>query len=171
MPKNVYNSVVDHRLLDGQTTVEDVMTVTLPEIKNTITEMDVAGMVAAIDVPDIGRFEKMSFEVNHNKGLNSDVLSRPGMHEIELRIARQKLTTSTGTLDYEGVKVRVRGILLGVKKNDMERGNPLAETVTYGVYRYEEEINGKQHILIDVLGSKVVVDGKDYTSSWKHLLE
>ncbi len=170
MPKIIYNNVIDHRLLDGDVTVEDVMTITPPEIKFKTTEMDVAGMIGAIDIPDISGLEKMTMDINHNKGLNHEVLNTPGKHKFEFRIARQRLSTSNAELSAEGVKIRVTAMFVGEKRSEVERGNPMATTNTYSVLRFEEEVNGKQTTCIDVLAGIVKVNGKDYSNDYQHLL-
>lgn len=170
MPKHVYNNVVDNRVLVDGVTVEDVMSINLPEIAFGTTEISAAGMVGTLEIPDYASLQKMNTEINHNSGHNSHYLRKLERLNIELRIARQRFDTNGATLGYEGVKVRMQVMHISSKKSEIERGNPLASTESYSVIRYEEEVDGKQTILIDIPNGIIKVNGKDYTQEYANLL-
>ncbi len=168
--KQIYNNVVDHRLLDGGTEVEDVTSVELPTISYKASTFDVAGMAGALEVPDMNSIEAMSITISHNNGVNGTLLNVPGKHLVEFRIARQRLSVSSGDLGYEGGKYRVTGMLKSQKEGTVERGNPIGTTNEYSVSRYEREVDGVVVTLIDVVAGIVKINGVDYSSKVRSLL-
>jgi len=171
MPSKVYNNVVDHKLLDGKTTVEDITKVGLPEITHQSTEISAAGMVMTVDMPDTTRLEAMEYSIAHNNGANCNVLSTPGKHTHEFRIARQKYTVAKGEIGYESVKYRMIGVHKKSSKGDIEAGNPYGTTETYSCLRYEEEIDGKIVTVIDAMAGVIKYNGKSYTDTVQNLLK
>lgn len=171
MPKFVRLNVEDHRLLDGTKMVEDVTTVGLPTIEHPTTSVKAAGMVMDVDIPNIFHFNAMEFEISHNNGTNCNLLAAPGNHSLEFRVARDVYDSTEGETDLELVKVRVRGAHKSTEKGDIETGNPYGSTEKYSVLRYEEEIRGKVTTLIDSMAGIIKINGKDYSSKLKSLLE
>lgn len=171
MPKKVYNNVVDHRLLDGDNIIEDVTSVELPELNNKSTEFDVAGMAAALNAADPTSYEAMMFKVSHNNGHNCHLLSTPGKHMFEFRLARQVLNTATGDLGYSPTKYRISCLKQKESGGTIERGNPQSGSVEYGITRYEAEVDGVVVTLIDVLAGIVRVNGVDYTNQVRSMLD
>jgi P2 family phage contractile tail tube protein len=172
MPSKVYNNVEDHRLLDGKTVVEDVTKVSLPEIKNSTTSIkSVAGMIADIDMPELTHFDAMKYSIAHNNGANSKVLAVPGKHSHEFRTVRQRYNVKSGNIEHEAVKYRLIGVHASTNKGDIETGNPYGSTDEYSLLRYEELVNGKQTILIDLMNGIIRVNGKNYTDAVQNMLK
>lgn len=171
MPKFVRLNVEDHRLLHGKRIVEDITTVGLPTIEHPTTSVKAAGMVMDVDIPNIYHYNAMEFEVSHNNGTNCHLLSAPGNHSLEFRVARDVYNSKKGETDLEVIKVRVKGAHKSTEKGDIETGNPYGSTEKYSVLRYEEEIDGTVTTLIDSMAGIIKINGKDYSSKIKSLLE
>lgn len=171
MPKKVYNNVVDHRLLDNEKVVEDITSVSLPVIEHPTTTIKSAGMVGDVDMPNTARVNAMELTINHNKGVNSHLLTRPGKHNIELRIARQVYKTEKGSISPESVKYRFVAVHKKTERGSVENDNPMATTDTYSVLRMEEIVAGNTRTLIDVMAGILEFNGKDYASSVQDLLK
>jgi P2 family phage contractile tail tube protein len=169
--KGVRNNVIDHRLLDGGTVVEDVMSIDTPEPTYVSSEVNAAGMGGKVDMPDSMQLEPMTVTINHNNGRNCELLQRPGKHNIELRVARQDLNVAQGSLDMASDKVRIVGLLKSTKNGTYEKGNPLSGSVQYSVLRFERESGGKVITLIDVMANIHKINGVDYAASLRNMLD
>ena len=159
MNKQVHNKVIDHRLFDGSTQVEDVTSVDTPEIEFTNDEVDIPGATAKINVVMAYQVGAMTVTINHNNGNGCDGLATPDLHKIELRMARQVINTSSGTSTPKSTMVRFTGTPMKVSRGSVERGNP------------REEENGKEIILIDALAGILRINGKDYASEINKILD
>ena len=155
MNKQVHNKVIDQRLFDGSTQVEDVISVDTPEIEFVSDEVDIPGATAKINIVNPYQVSAMTVTINHNHGNGCDGLNTPELHQIELRMARQ---------------VRFSGTPMKVSRGSIERGNPRGMSVQYSVQRYEEEENGKTIILIDALAGILQINGKDYAGTLNRIL-
>lgn len=170
MPKSVYNIVEDHRVLDGDSIVEDVTSVGLPTITNPTTEISVAGMSGDVDMPNMAHTDSMELTVAHNNGVNCRLLTSPGKHRLEFRIARQMYDVASAELVHRSVKYRITGLHKESEKGDIEKGNPLGSTEKFSVTRYEEEIEGEIVTLIDVMAGIIKINGVSYTDDIESLL-
>ena len=170
MPKKVYNKIVGQRLMDGSLEIEDVTSVTLPDVEFTTDEYDVSGLAAVIEAIDPSHVNAMTFSVAHNNGLNCQTLNSPKKHRFEFRIAQQALNTALGSTEYNSVKYRVEGMPKKISDGTAERGNPLGSTVDYTVTRFEKEVGGTVVTLVDALAGIIKINGTDYTSQISTLL-
>lgn len=171
MNKQVHNKVIDQRLFDGDTLVEDVTSIDTPEIEYVSDEVDIPGATAKINIVMPYQVGAMTVTVNHNNGNGCDGLNAPETHKIELRMARQVISTATGNSEPELTKVRFTGTPMKVTRGSVERGNPRGQSVQFSVQRYEEEVNGKVVILIDALAGILQINGKDYASEINRILD
>lgn len=171
MNKQVHNKVIDQRLFDGDTLVEDVTSIDTPEIEYVSDEVDIPGATAKINIVMPYQVGAMTVTVNHNNGNGCDGLNAPETHKIELRMARQVISTATGNSAPELTKVRFTGTPMKVTRGSVERGNPRGQSVQFSVQRYEEEVNGKVVILIDALAGILQINGKDYASEINRILD
>ena len=170
MPKYVKINVEDHRLIDNKKVVEDVTQVVLPTFEHPTTSItNVSGMVMDIDMPNNTRLNAAEFSVAHNNGNNGLYLQSPVKHEMEFRTVRQKYVTSGATVKHESVKYRLTGYHKSTEKGTIETGNPWGSTDTFALVRYEEIVDGKQTMLVDISGT-YKVNGKDYAMDVQSLL-
>lgn len=170
MPKKVACNVEGVRVIDNDSVIEDVQSMELPEIAFTTTEVDSSGMVAAVDIPSMTHVDAMEYSIEHNNGLNCHLLSSPGKHHTELRIARQAYNVNKGEMELESIKHRMTGVLKSSKGGSVEQKNPLGNTETYSVLRYEKEVNGEIVTIVDATAGILKINGKDYTSELESLL-
>nr|DAO68973.1 MAG TPA: major tail protein [Caudoviricetes sp.] len=170
MPKNVYNNVEGHRILDNGTVCEDVTSVTLPNISHPTTTVSAAGMAADVDMPNTAKVEAMELSVAHNNGTNCAALGNPGKHAIEVRVVRQRYGVADGELDHESVKFRVTGIHKSTEKGNIETNNPYGSTDKFSVTRYEEIVDGKQTVLVDAMAGILKFNGVSYSDPVENLL-
>lgn len=168
---NVRCNVEDHRLLDNGVRCEDVTSFTLPDIKHPTTDVKASGLIMDLSVPNKYHFESMEFKVSHNNGNNCAMLSAPGKHSLEGRIARQNYGVAQGEMDLELVKVRAVGLHVSTEKGDIETGNPYGSTETFSVLRYEEEIDGEVTTLIDSTTGQIRINGIDYSGDLSAILD
>lgn len=171
MPTKVYCNVEDHRLIDGKNTVEDVTKVGLPTLTKKTTAIDVAGMVMSVDMPDMTRFEAAEYTIDHNNGVNCNMLAAPGKHSHEFRTARQRYDNATATITHESVKYRLIGVHKETSKGSIESGSPYGSTEKYSLLRYEEEIDGKIVTVIDAMAGVIKFNGVSYTDDVQNLLK
>jgi P2 family phage contractile tail tube protein len=168
--KKIMSNVVDQKILDGNREVEDVTSITLPDIEHVTTELDVAGMSGKLNIPDPTRLEAMEISIAHNNGVNSKVLNEPRVHKFEFRLALQMMNVSKGEIEYKSMKYRVHAAFTKVSKGEAKTGNPLGATNSYSVYRYEEEQDGVVITLIDLLNNIIRINGQDYNNVIKKML-
>lgn len=166
----VYCNVEDHRLFDGSNQVEDVTKVGLPTIKHKTTSIDVAGMVMAVEMPDMTHLDSAEYTIVHNNGVNSKHLATPGKHSHEFRTVRQRYHVAEGELGHESVKFRLIGVHSETQKGDIETGSPYGSTEKYSLLRYEEEVNGEVITVIDAMAGVIKYNGVEYTDAVSSLL-
>lgn len=170
MPKKVYCNVEGTKILDNSIEIEDVQTVTLPDIQFTKTSVDSSGMVGAVDIPNVAHVDAMEYSIAHNNGEGCKQLANPGKHTTEVRVARQRYNTTKGEVELESVKFRMTGLHASTSKGTIENKNPYGSTDKYSLLRYEEEINGEVVTVIDLMSGVLKYNGKDYASEVESLL-
>lgn len=171
MPKKVSLNVEDHRLIDGGNKVEDVTTISPPNLEHPTSEAKAAGMVMDVEVPNMYHYNAAELAINHNNGVNCHLLAAPGVHDIEARVARDVYDSTQGTTDLELVKIRCKCIHKSTEKGQIESGNPYGSTEKYSILRYEEEIDGEVTTLIDSTAGIIRINGVDYSSKLSSLLD
>lgn len=171
MPSKVYNNVVDHRALDGEKVVEDVTSVTLPDIEHDTSTISASGMVADVDMPNMLHIKAMSYSIAHNNGVNCNVLAEPRKHEHEWRLVREKYNVALAEMEYESVKYRMVGLPTKTSEGTSERGNPMGSTEDYSCLRYEKEIDGVIVTLVDAMAGILKWNGVEYSDTLNQLLD
>ena len=171
MPSKVYNNVEDHRLLDGNSIVEDVTKVGLPTLKHDTTTIQAAGMAMDVDMPNTTHIAAMDYTITHNNGVNGNLLGTPGKHTQEFRTVRQRYNVAGGAVEHESVKYRLVGVHVETQKGDIETGSPYGSTEKYSCLRYEEEIDGKIVTIIDAMAGVIKYNGKTDTDEVQNMLK
>ena len=170
MATKVYNNVEGQRILNNGMVVEDVTSVTVPDVRHTTSTVSTSGMVADVEMPNMNRYEAMELSIAHNNGVNSKYLPQPGKHNIEVRVVRQRYNVAVGEIEYESVKFRFIGIFKEVTKGSIETGNPYGSTCKFSVLRYEEEMSGEIITVIDAMAGVIRFNGIDYSSVIESML-
>lgn len=170
MPQKIYNNVVGHKVYDNGRVVEDVTSVGLPTIEHPISTIKGFGMVMDVDVPDMTHLNSMEISIAHNNGVNCRYLADPGVHTLELRVARQAYNTARAEMTHEGMKVRAKVMRKSRERGNVEMSNPLGTTDKFSILRYEEEENGEVITLVDAAAGILRVNGKDYSNDIESIL-
>lgn len=171
MPNKVYNNVLDHRLLFDRRVVEDITSVTLPNIEHPTTTFDAAGMTGSVDMPNDTKVNAMELTVAHNNGRNSQLLPATGKHKIEFRLVRQRYNVKKAEVEPELVKYRFTVVHKTTETGQVQRDNPLGYTERYTVLRYEEIVDGETIRLVDVMAGKLEINGVDNASVVQSMLK
>jgi len=172
MPNMIYNNVEDNRILFDGKIVEDVTSISLPTEEHPTTNFDnVSGTTGNIEMPNQYRVNAMELGISHNNGKNCDLLSTPGKHTIEVRLARQVFNVAKTNMGHEGVKFRFNVFHKSTENGTIENGNPLGSTDKFSVIRDEVIINGKQKKLIDIASGVMKINGTSYSDDVQNLLK
>lgn len=172
MPKKVYNNVEDQRLLFDNQIVEDVTSVVLPDIEHVVTTLsNVSGMAGDLDLPNPVRVSAMETTINHNNGINGKLLALPEKHTVEFRVVRQRFDVAKTKMQHELTKYRMTVLHKKSTKGTSEAGNPLGSSESYVVLRYEEIMDGKQTVLIDIPGGIIKYNSKSFSDDVQNLLK
>lgn len=172
MAKTIHNKIVDNLMMDGNTEVEDITSVGLPEIAFIADELaNVSGLAGNLNVPDVTRVQAMTFTINHNNGRNCEGLNTPTWHDFEFRTAQQVMETTRADMNHRSIKYRVEAYPTKISDGTVERGNPLGATIEYSVRRVEKEVAGQVVTKVDILGGEIMINGRSYTSDVQRLLQ
>lgn len=171
MPKKVFNNVLDHLLKFDRVTVEDIISVGLPTINRPTTTFDVSGMAGAIDVPNNAKVEAMELTINHNNGLGCELLSAPGVHVVDFRIARQVFDVKEMDVDAASVRYIMTVSHKSTTDGTIEAGNPIGSTETYSVLSYIKKIGDDVIDKINISSGDIVHNGVSFTDTVKNLLK
>lgn len=170
MNKNIYNNVVGNRVLDNGTVVEDITSITLPNMEHPTSTINGNGQVMDLEYPNQYHFNAMTLSISHNYGKNCEALKKPGVHNIEVRIAREKYDTVKTNMGHEGMKVRCKVMHASSQSGTIENGNPVGMTENFSVIRYEAEVNGKIVDLVDAGTGEIIIAGKKVSDNIESLL-
>lgn len=170
MQSRVYNNVEDHLLKFDGLEIEDVTSVTNPNLEFKTNDVDAAGMGGTLSVPT-SKLNPMEITVAHNNGKNANKLHRRGVHNMDFRIARQLYNVPQSEMGYESVKYRAKVIHKSRQHGTVERGNPTGYIDVYSVIRFEEEVAGKVVTCVDISTGECKIDGVDYASPIRSILQ
>lgn len=167
----IYNNVVDHRLIYDKNTVEDITSITLPNLEHPTDTIQGEGLTADLDVANQSKVNGMELTIAHNNGVNCNMLKRPGIHTIELRLARQEFNVAKREMGYESDKYRCDVQHKSSEPGTVERGNPLGSTEKFTVYSYQKIVNGNVVDHVDATAGKLTLDGVDCTEDISKILD
>ncbi len=101
----ISGNVIASKLLDNGTEVDDNVSCLLPSVEVPTAEVKGAGILGSIDWPVFGQVNAMAFTINMRSiNKKSANLAKPGTHDLELRFARDTMT-SGGQVVPEGAKI------------------------------------------------------------------
>lgn len=151
--------------------LNDVVTVTYPDLELLSETLRGAGINGEIDLPTYGQFGSLVIEISHN-GLSKDTIRTFGMEtqELEHRWASQVLDSGTGSSEVVGKKVIFRGIpkklgIGAIEPNKAEESSSAFEVV------YMKYCIGNDAVFeLDKLNDVFKVDGKDYSEAIRAVL-
>jgi len=158
-------TVIASKLLVNGKEVGDNVSCQLPSIELQTTELKGAGIMGSINMPASGQLSGMTFTVNlRSLNKTSGDLMKPGLLNIELRFARDVLT-SDGTAIKEGTKIFITGINKKLDLGKVEVPATMDGSAEFEVIRYRVIVDGYETILIDKLNYIYKVNGIDYMQS------
>lgn len=160
----ISGSVIAHKLIaDGAETYDNV-SVQLPSIEKSTTEMKGAGIMGTIDMPMTGQFNSMVFTINTRSiNKNSVELIKPGPQRLEIRFLRDVMLPD-GSMIPQGSKIFITGVNKKYDPGKIETSATMDGSIEFEVLRYRQVIDGKETLLIDKLANIFKVNGIDYMS-------
>lgn len=146
-------------------------TVELPEIETPTTEVNIAGVSGALEVPLTGHTNAMTVTVNAPvltiqalKALNPDpqiITARGAIEQIDTRSSAKRIVN---------LIVTMRCKAKGFKAGNMEKAAAMDTSLPFAVDYLKIQMDGKTYLEIDKLNNKYVVDGVDHLSGIRNAI-
>jgi uncharacterized protein len=163
-------SVIAHRFFDDNAEVGDNVSCQLPSIEHGTTSVKGAGILGSFDMPSTGQLNAMTFSASQRSISKGNInLSRPGLHNIELRFVKDAMT-GDGQEVPEGTKIFVTGLFKKFDPGKVEEATTMDGSIDFEVLRYRIVINGEEVLLIDKRNFIYKVNGIDYMDKVKAAL-
>ena len=159
---NVYNS--GNRLLG---TGDEL---TLPSFEASTETVSGAGILGEIDDPTVGYFGNQEMEIPFRILDNeaTDMLDMTKAVQLEIRGAAQT-TNSEGDIEYQGVRVVVRGRSNKFTPGKLKAGNPMDTSITLSILYILIELDGTSVLELDKLNEVFKINGNDILAKVKEL--
>jgi len=166
----ISGSVIAHKLFDDGVEVDDNVSVQLPSIEVQTGEIKGAGILGTIDMPVTGQIGSMTLTINmRSVNKNSSRLARPGIHNLELRFARD-VNTADGQIIPAGTKIFISGLNKKFDPGKVEPPTTMDGSADFEVIRYRQVIEGVETLLIDKRNYIYKIDGVDYMQQVRQTL-
>lgn len=159
-----YANVERFRLTVNGTEIEDVTSITLPDVEHPTTAISTAGMAGELELPDTAFVNAMTFSVTHNKGKGAEALLA-SRATIIVSIARMRYDTAGQEVGYVNTTYKLIGMHKKTTEGRVETKNPLSVTDDFSISRFEERVEGKERVFIDVTSGTVREAGENRTSA------
>ncbi len=156
---------------NGQRLIGIADEVTLPDFNAMTATITGAGVAGSIDVPIIGFFDGMEFQVPF-RTLTDDIFSVMDPRrqvDLALRGCIQVTDTDTGAINTKGMRVVVRGYLKSFSPGSVKVADGMSSSVTLSVTYILIEVDSKTKLELDKFNSKFVVNGIDATNKIRSL--
>ena len=159
---NVYNK--GNRLLG----VGEEMT--LPDFEPSSETVTGAGILGEIDDPTVGYFGNQEMEIPFRilDDEATDMLDMTKAVQLEIRGAAQT-TNSEGDIEYQGVRVVVRGRSNKFTPGKLKAGNPMDTSITLSILYILIELDGASVLELDELNEVFKINGNDILAKVKEL--
>lgn len=156
--------------VDG-TKIGSYVSVDLPGITFSTTDVSGAGVMGTIAVPTMGQVESMEMVI-HTRGIDVEArgLYTPGNHKIDLLTAQQVFAPNTKDKAVSG-KIYAEGRLKSADGGSIEVPNPVEGSVTYEVTRLQEFVGGREVLLIDKENYIYRVNGVDHMADVRNAVK
>lgn len=166
----ISGNVIAHKLLADGVEIDDNVSCQLPSIEVQTGEVKGAGILGSIDMPVTGQIGSMTFTINMRSiNKNAANLAKPGIQNIELRFARD-VVTSDGQVIPEGTKIFITGINKKYDPGKVEPPTTMDGSIDFEVIRYRQVINGVETLLIDKRNYIYKINGVDYMQKVRQAL-
>ena len=163
-------NVIAHKVYGDGNEVGDNISCQLPSVEVASSELKGAGIMGTIDAPSLGQINSLTFSMSQ-RSINKDSaqLSAPGVHNIELRFAKEVITGDGATVP-EGTKVFISGMSKKLDPGKVESASTMDGSLEFEVIRYRIVIAGVEVLLIDKLNYIYKINGVDYMKNVKAAL-
>lgn len=143
--------------------------ITVPDLEAMSETISGAGILGEMDVPTVGQFADMEMEIPF-RTLDTDMFSLVTPNQvIDLTLRASKQVLSAQGLDFEGIRIVVRGMFKGFTGGSIKQGSPTNSTVKVGVHYILIELNGTSVIELDKINTVYKVNGVDMLAKSRSL--
>ncbi len=143
---------------------------TLPSFEASTETVSGAGILGEIDDPTVGYFGNQEMEIPFRILDNeaTDMLDMTKAVQLEIRGAAQT-TNSEGDIEYQGVRVVVRGRSNKFTTGKLKAGNPMDTSITLSILYILIELDGVSVLELDKLNEVFKINGNDILAKVKEL--
>lgn len=143
---------------------------TLPSFEASTETVSGAGILGEIDDPTVGYFGNQEMEIPFRILDNeaTDMLDMTKAVQLEIRGAAQT-TDSEGDIEYQGVRVVVRGRSNKFTPGKLKAGNPMDTSITLSILYILIELDGVSVLELDKLNEVFKINGNDILAKIKEL--
>ena len=143
---------------------------TLPSFEASTETVSGAGILGEIDDPTVGYFGNQEMEIPFRILDNeaTDMLDMTKAVQLEIRGAAQT-TNSEGDIEYQGVRVVVRGRSNKFTPGKLKAGNPMDTSITLSILYILIELDGVSVLELDKLNEVFKINGNDILAKVKEL--
>lgn len=163
--------VINYALYEDATEYMGTTEATLPDLEYMTEEISGAGIAGNVEEIIIGHLNAMTTTLNFRTvGKAAVKLMEPRVHNIDLRVAQQRMDMRTSTTNVAAVKH-----IMKVKPKKTALGKVAAASAAdvsgeYAVSYYAMYMDGKKVTEVDPLNFICYINGKDYLAEVKRAL-
>ena len=155
--------VVSYAMYENGTEYMGTTEVTLPDLEFMTEELSGAGIAGKVEEVITGNMNAMTTTFNFRTvGKWTARLLEPRVHNIDLRVAQQKMETKDGTTSVSGLKH-----IMKIKPKKTALGKVSAATTSdasgeYSVLYYALYVDGVKVTEVDPLNFICIINGRDF---------
>lgn len=151
--------------------VDNVMTVTLPDIETLKDTIKGAGILGEVDIVSTGQVGPLVAKIDF-RSISKNVMSisAPTSQSIEVSWAQDTFDTATGATRVIGCKAFLTGVPNKVAGSKIEVNAGQDVSIEMGLSAYRLIIDGEEVINIDKLNYVYSVNGTDYAKDIRNAL-
>lgn len=136
--------------------------VTLPTMTLKSETLNLAGFAGDLDSPTEGQFESAQIEITFsNISKQSLALLQDDTKPIVLRGAQEFINKESGTKEFKGRVITVKGMTKAVNFGSLTVGGYGNPSITKEITYYKDEVDGETIFEMDKINYKYVVNGVD----------
>lgn len=143
--------------------------VTLPDFEGMTETLSGPGILGEIEEVIIGQFGSMELEIPF-RVLDNDafkLMSPATVLDLTLRASQQYTVSSTGGIDYKGMRVVVRGRQKKLTSGTVKQGGTMDASVTVEITYILIEVDGSKKIELDKMNNVYKVNNVDLMAKIK----
>ncbi|MGL5512949.1 MAG: phage major tail tube protein, partial [Sporomusa sp.] len=140
--------------------------VKLPDFDSVTEKLSGPGILGEIETAIIGSYGSQEQEITF-RILDDDIFSfmdPTQVVDLTLRGSQQYTVKSTGTIDYRGMRVAVRGRKKKFQPGTVKQGGTMDATLTLELTYILIEIDGNKKVELDKLNNVFKINDKDVLS-------